>query len=158
VLYQNTFCKTHMCFAKTLMYFQSVGPVHPYWRDTIPRLHKKSFLVIGDYKNKWNRAKIFFLLRPKVLLPPYFPQSSVFLVSSTISRLLSTGRGGLSSNKSTILLRWCNTHHNFMVLLSLVSPSKCHTASQNLQSLLDHVVKGLGTINQLEQFDIVHLV
>ena len=62
-----------MCFAKTLMNFQSVGPVHLYWRDTIPRLHKKSFLVIGDYKNKWNRAKIFFLLRPKYCSPPIFP-------------------------------------------------------------------------------------
>ena len=39
---------------------------------------QKSFLVIGYYKKIWNRAKIFFLLRPQYC-PPFFSQSSIFL-------------------------------------------------------------------------------
>ena len=41
------------------------------------RYIKKRFLVIGDYKKIWNRAKIFFLVRPKLPTPPSPPQSSV---------------------------------------------------------------------------------
>ena len=59
---------------------QSVGPVHPY-RETIPRLHKKSFLVNGDYKKKWNRTKIFFFVRPDEYCPPPFSPNPVFPVS-----------------------------------------------------------------------------
>ena len=49
----------HICvLPKHLLCFH----VHLYWRETIPRLHKKSFLVISDYKKKWNRAKIVFVV------------------------------------------------------------------------------------------------
>ena len=40
---------------------------------------QKSFLVIGNYKKIWNRAKKLFLVRPQYA-PPFFSQSSVFQI------------------------------------------------------------------------------
>jgi len=45
------------------------------------RYIQKSFLVIGDYKTKWNSTKIIFLVRPQYC-PSFFSQSSVLLKQS----------------------------------------------------------------------------
>jgi hypothetical protein len=68
LLWQNTF-EIYL-----LGQFISIG------EKLFQRYTLKSFFVIGDCKKIWNRAKIFFLCALSIA-PPFFPQSSVFLVS-----------------------------------------------------------------------------
>ena len=46
-------------------------------------LLQKRFLVIGDYKKIWNRAKIFFLVRPQYC-PPLSPPNPPPCVSASM--------------------------------------------------------------------------
>ena len=64
-------------FPKHFWNILSVGPVHQYRRETISTLHTEKLSRIGDYKKIWNRAKIFFLLRPQYCPPLPPPQSSL---------------------------------------------------------------------------------
>jgi hypothetical protein len=86
-VWQNTFvfCNTHFCFAKHIYVFNLWGlfvELYTFGMTLIFLKNEIGFSNKGDFKKIWNLTQTMILVRIQYCPPPFFPQSSVFLVAS----------------------------------------------------------------------------